>query len=83
MQVNDKGEKTWGYEDLRAEAALLRGYVKIKMSLPSALALAEKSPYPSGVRLGVMKQMSNTKEITLEQMRILLGWAARKSQGAA
>jgi hypothetical protein len=50
------------------------------MNLKSALALAALSPYPDGVKIGVMKQIANTKEITLEQMRFLLGWAARKSQ---
>lgn len=70
----------WDYERMKRQAGQLNGYVKFRIALPSALALAEKSSYPRGVKLAVMKQISNTKEITLEQMRIILGWAARKSQ---
>lgn len=58
----------------------LKGYVKVLVDVRTALRLAELTPYPSGVKLAIMKQVSNTREITLEQMRILLGWSARKSQ---
>lgn len=71
------------YDIMRRNASVLSGYVKLRISTEFALALADRSPYPSGVKLGVMKQVANTKEVTLEQMRILLGWAARKAQGAA
>lgn len=74
------GVNEFGYDYLKHHASQLTGYVKIKMNLKSALALAALSPYPDGVKIGVMKQIANTKEITLEQMRFLLGWAARKSQ---
>ena len=70
----------WNYGLMKLEASKLRGYVKVKMDVRAALALADKSPLPRGVRLGIMKQVSNTKEITLAQMRVLLGWAADKAQ---
>lgn len=75
-------QMTFGYEFMRMEASQLRGYLKIRLDVQAAMALAELSPYPRGVKIGVMKQVANAKEITLEQMRILLGWAARKSQDA-
>lgn len=68
------------YRAYQASNNQLTGYVKIKLDVTAALALADRSPYPRGVRLAVMQQVANTKEITLEQMRILLGWAARKAQ---
>lgn len=71
------------YEWLRNDAAQLRGYVKVKLDVRAALALADMSPYPRGVRVGVMKQVASAREISLEQMRIMLGWAARKSQHAS
>lgn len=72
----------FNYEIMRQSAGQLTGYVKVKLDVSAALALADASPYPRGVRLGVMKQVASGREITLEQMRILLGWAARKSQSA-
>lgn len=73
-------ELTFDYAWYQEQNNQLTGYVKIKVDVRAALALAAKSPYPDGVRLAVMKQVSNTKEITLEQLRILFGWSARKSQ---
>jgi hypothetical protein len=73
------GPVIWNYGYAKRYASQLTGYIKVKMDVRAALALAEQSPYPRGVRLGVMKQVSGSKEITLEQMRILLGWAARKA----
>lgn len=73
----------FNYDMMRLGASYLTGYVKVKVDVKSALTLADKSAYPRGVRLGVMKQVANTREITLEQMRIILGWAARKSQDTA
>lgn len=70
----------YGYEDTRILASRLTGYVKVKVDVHAALALAGKSPYPRGVRLGVMKQVANSREVTLEQMRILLGFAAQRAQ---
>jgi len=59
----------------------LRGYVKIKLAGDVAFTLAANSPYPDAVKVGVMKQLANPgTEITLEQTRILLGWAARRAQ---
>lgn len=77
---NGTVEETLGYDYLRSHASQLRGRVKIKVDVRAALALADLSPYPQSVKLGVMKQVSNTREITLEQMRILLGWAAQRAQ---
>lgn len=71
---------TFNYAWHQAANNQLTGYVKIKIDVNVALALAEKTPYPTGVKLAVMQQVANSKEITLEQMRILLGWAARKAQ---
>ena len=68
----------FSYEIMRQAAGRLTGYVKVKLDVNAALGLADLSAYPRGVRLGVMKQVASNREITLEQMRILLGWAARK-----
>lgn len=68
------------YETMRAEANRLTGYVKTKISTEVALNLADRSPYPEGVKLAVRKQLANENEITLSQMRIFLGWAARRAQ---
>lgn len=70
----------WNYEIMKRDAGQLRGYVKVVMDVRAAFNLADASPLPHGVRLGIMKQVSNTKEITLAQMRMLLGWAADKAQ---
>lgn len=78
----DGSPAVWNYDILKLVAGNLTGYVKIKVDVLVALALAEKSPYPRGVKLGVMKQVANSKEITLSQMQILLGWAARRAQKA-
>ena len=61
-------------------ASRIHGYVKVRIALPVALSMAAASPYPDGVKVGVMKQISNNSEVTLQQMRILLGWAARRAQ---
>lgn len=71
----------WSYDIMRTNASILQGYLKIKLDVNSALGLAAKSPYPDGVKVGVMKQVTNANEITLEQTRIMLGWAAQKAQG--
>lgn len=60
-------------------ASQLMGYVKVKVDVNTALAMAQKSPYPSGVKLAIMKQVANDKEITLQQLRVLFGWAADKA----
>lgn len=70
----------FNYEIMKLAASQLTGYVKVKVDVNSALSLADTSPSPRSVRLGVMKQVASNKEITLEQMRILLGFAARKAQ---
>ena len=57
----------------------LRGHVKVRVALDVATQLSQKCPYPTGVKLGIMKQISNSQEITLQQMRILFGWAADKA----
>lgn len=72
----------WGYEQMRFIAAQLT-YVKVVIDVNTALALAEKSPLSSGMRLAVMKQVATTKEITLRQIQILFGWAANKALAAS
>jgi hypothetical protein len=73
------GPVAWNYEAMRRTAAR-RIYLKAKVSTEAAIALAEASPYPEGVKLGIRKQLANTQEITLGQVQILLGWAARRAQ---
>ena len=68
------------YNLLTRMAGILTGYVKVKVDVRVSLDLAQKSAYPRGVKLGVMKQVANSREITLEQMRILLGFAAQRAQ---
>lgn len=70
-------------DNLREQASNLYGYHKVKLDIRSALELARMSPYPDGVKVAMMKQVANYSEITLEQARILLGWAARKSQASS
>lgn len=72
-------EKTYGYDDLKRWASAL-GFTPVNLNTDVALQLADMSPYPRGVRLGVMKQLANGKPVTLRQMSILLGWAADRAQ---
>lgn len=75
----DSSPEIFDYEIMRRRDTR-RIYLKTQVALPVALALAGSSPYPDGVKLGIRKQIANNSEITLEQMRILLGWAARRAQ---
>lgn len=68
------------YDLMRIGASFLAGYVKVKVDVNSALGLADKCAYPDSVRLAVMKQVANAREITLEQLRVILGWSARRAQ---
>jgi len=70
----------WSYEHMRTRAARVRYLSGVRVSTDSALALAELSPYPRGVKLGIMKQVANEKAVTLRQVGILLGWAADRAQ---
>lgn len=70
----------WSYEVMKQAEGQLAWYSKTSMGERVALNLAERSPYPEGVKLAIRKQLANASEITLAQMRILLGWAARRSQ---
>lgn len=70
----------WNYDMSRLVASRLTGYVKIKVDVRTALDIADKMPLASGVQLAFMKQVANANEITLEQMRIILGWSVRKAQ---
>jgi hypothetical protein len=70
----------WNYDIMKKEAGKLAWYTQVKLDLGVALTLTRMSPYPSGVKLGVMKQVANDKAITLRQMGILLGWAADRAQ---
>lgn len=79
-QKHEENEVAFGYDTIRAQSGSLQWGTKIRLAQPVAEYLAEESAYPQGVQLGVMKQIATTKEITLEQMRILLGWAARKAK---
>jgi hypothetical protein len=63
------------------EAASWVYYMKVKLDVNEAIMLASKCPYPDGVKTAVLKQVAFAKEITLQQMRVLLGWAAQKAQG--
>lgn len=69
----------WDYGIMKRQAGFL-GLTPVDLSLPVALSLAEMSPYPRGVKLGIMKQVANGKPPTLRQMAILLGWAADRAQ---
>lgn len=60
-------------------ASQLIGHVKVKVNVATAIDLSQKCSYPSGVKLAIMKQVANTKEITLQQLRVLFGWAADKA----
>jgi hypothetical protein len=73
------GPVVWDYEAMRRVAGA-RIYLKVGLSTEAAVALAESSPYPEGVKLGIRKQLAKYQEITLGQVQILLGWAARKAQ---
>ena len=73
------GPVAWDYEKFRVSSSLVY-YMKVKLALPVAQELAAGSPYPDAVNVGMMKQVANDGVVTLEQMRILLGWAARRSQ---
>jgi hypothetical protein len=74
----------YSYDHMARQASQLTGYIKIKMKLNVGLALAAKSPYPEAVKIGMMKMFSNAQgkghDLTLEQARIMLGWAARRAQ---
>ena len=72
-------EMSLGYADLKRWAAE-PGYIKIKVALPIALYLAEQTPYPRAVKLGVMKHFANARYVTLAQLRIILGWSADRAQ---
>jgi hypothetical protein len=72
--------KTFGYEFLRLSAGQLSPYTRINVNAKVALALADKSPYPQGVKLGIRKQLANDNSISLRQLNILLGWAADRAQ---
>ena len=70
----------YDYSRHQLAAGRLSPFAKVRLSEEAAGYLAARSPYPDGVKLGVMKQVANNREITLSQMRILLGWAARRAQ---
>ena len=69
----------WDYGIMKRNSGKV-GYMKIDLKTEVALQLAGMSPYPRGVKLGVMKQVANAKAVTLRQMGILLGWAADRAQ---
>ena len=70
----------YSYEHMRTRAARVRYLSGVRVSTDSALALAELSPYPRGVKLGIMKYYANTRYVTLSQLRIILGWSADRAQ---
>ena len=74
------GPELYNHRVHQEVAGQLTGYVKIKLDVRVALDLAAQSANPTGVKIAVMKQVANNKEITLEQLRILFGWAARKAK---
>lgn len=67
------------YYAMREAASHLQGYVRVKVDVRAALKLAEKSAQPRAVKVAMMKQVANTRNITLEQCRILLGFAAQRA----
>lgn len=71
--------REWTYADLQVAAGRLDGYVKVKVDVNSALALARMNPKPSQVVTTVMKAVASYGEITLEQLRMLFGVTARKN----
>jgi hypothetical protein len=68
------------YDDYRRNENRMSAYAKVRLTEDVASALAELSPYPNGVYVGLMKQVANTRTITLRQMSILLSWAAQRAQ---
>lgn len=72
-------EMTFGYADLKRWAAE-SSYIRIKVALPVAMYLAEQSPYPRAVKVGIMKHVANAKYVTLSQLRVILGWSADRAQ---
>ena len=70
----------FGYEYLRLNAGKLSPYTRVNLSTQVAFSLAEKSPYPQGVKLGIRKHLANENAVSLRQLSILLGWAADKAQ---
>lgn len=70
----------WDYDRMRRSAARLSPFTPLKLDEDSALELAAKSPYPEAVKLGVRKHLANGEGITLRQLAIILGWAARRAQ---
>jgi hypothetical protein len=70
----------WNYDMMKRVASRLPWYTPVNLDTDVALSIAEMSPYPSGVKLGVRKQLANDKAITLRQISILLGWAADRAQ---
>lgn len=69
----------WNYNIMRKVSGRLGGLVKISLATGVALRMAELSPYPRGVKLGIMKQVADNKGITLRQMQILLSFAAQRA----
>lgn len=67
------------YEHMRRSSAR-PFYMTVNLKPEVAVSLAEQSPCPDGVRLAVMKQLANENRITLTQLRVFLGWAARRAQ---
>jgi hypothetical protein len=70
----------WDYDRMKREASRMAWYTSVTVPAYIAYDLADMSPYPNGVKLGIRKQLANDKKITLRQMSILLGWAANKAQ---
>jgi len=70
------------YEDMKNRAGRISGYLRVGIAPEVAMALAVQSPYPDGVKTGVRKLLANADGtgVTLEQLRIMLGWAARRAQ---
>lgn len=80
MTVTDEAARMreYTYEDLKIAASQLDGYVKVKVDVNAALALARMNPVPSQTVTTVMKAVASYGEITLEQLRMLFGVVARK-----
>lgn len=74
-----RSDVLYSYEHMRRSSAR-PFYMTVNLKPEVAVSLAEQSPYPDGVKLAVMKQLANEKLVTLTQLRIFLGWAARRSQ---
>ena len=57
----------------------LRGHVRVRVDVRSALALARQMPRPEACQMAVMKCVASYEHVTLEQLRMLFGLIAQRA----